>query len=60
MAYRNSAGQAGLLMRHDLSTYELPTGGASVTGMRWSPDGRRLAVSTAERLWLFVAPCGGE
>lgn len=57
LAYRDSAGKAWVLSATDLSQYDLDTGGDPVTRIRWSPDGRILAVSTLGHLWIIATPC---
>ena len=57
LVYRDSAGKAWVFSAGDLTQYELDTGDSPVTGFRWSPDGKMLAVSTSDRLWVFSIPC---
>lgn len=57
LAYRGDVGKAWVLSATELTQYDLDTGGDPVAGIRWSPDGRLLAASTLDHLWVFTVPC---
>ncbi len=52
-AYRDGAGKAWVFSAENLTRYELDIADGPVAGLRWSPDGGKLAVSTADSLLVF-------
>jgi len=59
LVYRDGAGIAWILSADDLARYELDAKGASVSTLSWSPDSKKLAVSTSENLMVFAVPGTG-
>lgn len=57
LAYRDGSSKAWILSLSELTQYQVDTKGNAVSGVRWSPDGRMLAVSTTDRLLVFAIPC---
>jgi len=57
LVYYDDMRRAWILSVDELSQYEVPTQRYPTDEARWSPDGRRLAITMADRLQIFAVPC---
>lgn len=56
LAYQDGTGAVWILSADDLTQYKLDIAETSISGLSWSPDGKKLAISTSESLMVFSLP----
>lgn len=57
LVYYDGMGRVWILSVDELSQYEVLTQGSPPDEVRWSPDGRKLAITISDRLQIFAIPC---
>jgi len=57
LVYSDGMGRAWILSVDELSQYQVPTQRYPMDEARWSPDGRKLAITMSDRLQIFAIPC---